>query len=67
MTDFEIYRILRNRICSLMSLIEKEKRLGATKYELEKIQELLDVNLKVFAMIFNRNYDTKLDYDPEIQ
>lgn len=76
MSTDESYRTLRNRIAQLMILIQTEKSKSEYWnvkeesqhfYRLKNLQELLDVNMRTFAMLFNRNFDVKLDSDPELQ
>jgi hypothetical protein len=74
MADIETYRILCNRIAQLMELINAERKKDEyylTPQEKEmrigNLQQLLDTNMRAFAMIMNRNFDSKLDYDPELQ
>lgn len=71
------YELLTKRIASLLILVDIEKqklKLSVTPSELDlshkrldNLKELLDTNMRAFAMIFNRNFDMKLDLDTEMQ
>lgn len=77
MSKEDAYELLTKRIASLLILIETEKqkcKLSVTPKELEisyrkldGLKHLLDTNLRTFAILFNRNFDMKLDLDSEMQ
>lgn len=76
MPDSESYKLLTYRIAQLMLLIQEEKKRNEYltdrenpnhEKKVKNLQELLDTNLRTFAILFNRNFDTKLDYNPEMQ
>lgn len=77
MSKEDAYELLTKRIASLLILIETEKqncKLSVTPKELEisyrkldGLKHLLDTNMRTFAILFNRNFDMKLDLDSEMQ